>query len=90
MHWTLEVMITCSCSWNRCAVPSASYPPHVFLQDAVPPGPRHLLVIDSSGDVRILTRDKHELAEELEIPIRDMRVVDPLVSMLSVSACSSV
>jgi hypothetical protein len=25
-------------------------------------------------------KDKHELAEELDIPFRDMRVVDPLVS----------
>lgn len=48
----------------------------------MPPGPRHLLLIDGSGDVRVVTKDKHELAEELDIPIRDMRVVDPLVSML--------
>ena len=50
------------------------------IEESLPPGPRHCLIINHDGTVQKLNKDKHELAEELSIPIRDMRVVDPLVS----------
>ena len=54
------------------------------VQESLPPGPRHCLIINQDGSIQHLTKDKHELAEELSIPIRDMRVVDPLVGVLCV------
>ena len=57
------------------------------VQESLPPGPRHCLIINKDGSVHRLNKDKHELAEELSIPIRDMRVVDPLVGPFTEHQC---